>query len=269
MTRSETSAFDLEVRHGVAQLKSDEFGMTVVFYICIAGHVASLIGLSLILIAMLGGFAELFEHGSLQIIAITVAMLTGLGTIAAVLFNRPAMFCAIGRLTAIEAVLSGCRTRRVRGWKGLFFDLFPFSVLMPPGDLLAVVLLLLLIRCDTDHLEGRPAVVFQWSEVCLGFGSVIQYVGLAVLVTLPVLSEFGLSDTGAIGIGIVWHLIMLIGVYTVSRSLQSMRREMSREIGGFVRQAHGNTDPATSFLAGLSADQVADGDQPPTSQASP
>lgn len=242
-----TSTFQLRLRYGLRGIENFEFALLGLSIVCLAGHATCVVAYGIVLFAIVAGPADLISMDVWRILEIGFNYLTVLGTVMALLFNRPAMYFALRMLAAIEATVSGKRTRHARGWTGLFFDLFPFSILVPPGDLLAVILLMMHLRANTDHLEGRPAAVFQWSELGIAVGSLMQYVAAVGTVAAMAIIGF-LPLTGALGIGIGLHAILLIGVFLVSRSLYCMRLELVE----FVQPHHIDDDPV-EFLVGLSA----------------
>ena len=250
MTINDLSTFQLRLRYGIRGIENFEMALAGLCSICIVGHAICLIGSSLVVVAMLTGLMNVIGPELWRFLGVGFVITMAFGTAMAVLFNRPTMYFALRMLAAVEATISGKRTRKARGWTGLFFDFFPFSVLVPPGDLLAVILLIMRTRSNTDHLEGRQATVFRWSELGIGVGSIMQYVAAVGTVGAMVIAG-AVSTVVMIGIGIGLHAIMLVGVFSVVRSLHRMRLELVE----FVQPARTDDDPE-SFLARLSQEHL-------------
>ncbi|MEI8380837.1 MAG: hypothetical protein WCJ09_11955 [Planctomycetota bacterium] len=236
MARSTATQYELELRFGMRQIRSIQFGLVIFSTICSIGHTVSTI---LLVVAAVFGFAQRNQVSVLEGISVFFVLF-------ALLFNRPAMYFALKMLTAIESAIIQCRERQDRGWIGRFMELFPLSLFIPPGDLLAVVLLLLRIRVHTDHLNRRQISIFKWCEVGFGFGSAAQYASFAIWIASMLTAQLAnASLLYAIAIGC--QVLMIAGILSVAWASTTMCRELLE----VIRQAHWEQDPAELFLATL------------------
>lgn len=236
MVRSTATLYELELRYGMRQIRTTQFGMAVFSTICCTGHI---IAIGLLVLAI----SQVFAHTNQEFFLEAASIIVG---VFAILLNRPAMYFALEMLTAIEAAINQSRERQNRGWMRRLMDLMPLSLFIPPGDLLAVVLLMLRIRVNTDHLSLKQAAIFKWCEMAFCFGTIAQYAGVVVLMVLIWTS--GLVNTFVVyGVAISCHVLMISGILSVVWSSTTMRRELI----DVVRQTHWDQDPATLFLAGL------------------
>ncbi len=178
-------------------------------------------------------------------------------------FNRLAMFAMLQSLVQIQIALEENRTlrptdRRLTRFKGFF----PLAVFVPPGDLIAVMALILFIRCHTDHLKARQHTVADWAELGIGFGCTLQFCGVLFLalhfgsrwfVAIPVVTIQSALATA--------DYLLLLGAVISFIAMRSLRRELA----GIVPLTHWEVDPTHEFLGQLS--QCRDTEQPdPTSE---
>lgn len=247
MPREAISEFQLRLRFGIRGIEACEFALTMLSRICMTGHVMFVIAFPLFITGIQVGPNTSLNLTLAQGIITSLLVIMALGMFMAALLNRPAMYFALRMLSAVEASISGKRTRQARGWMGLFFDLFPFSILVPPGDLLAIILLIMHLRMNTDHLEGKQHETFQWCEWGLILGAILQYVAIVGAVGLFMLVPSRLLPVTT-GLAITLHLICLAGVFLVVQSLRRMRLELTS-----LMQHDRAEDTADSFFSGLTA----------------
>lgn len=222
------------IREGIRNIDDMAFGLKIFGRLCVTAHAIGLAGMILFLTMELADGAPRYINDEdlvtsiLQVLGAVAVALTALATFVSVAFNRPIMFCALRMLTNLESAIATSRNRRLRRGTGDFLNLVPFSILIPPGDMLGIALLLILIRSNTDHLEKRQGEVFQQSAIVLGIGSALQCAAF-LLIFLTWQFTF---HSGAIllGIGIAWHVITLAGVICVERSLRAMHRELGESV---------------------------------------
>ena len=227
---SKTSVIELLVRERLRNLDDRAPGLKTSSRICIAGHIISLAGLFPVLMLELSG---VFRAGGLSntgvavlgILSIIAIGIAAIATIISAVFNRLSMYCALRMLADIEAAIAISRSRQARGGIGNFLDLVPFSILIPPGDLISVAPFLVLIRSNTDHLAQQQGVDFQKSELAFGIGATLQYAAFLLLVYACPFS--GSSNVLTFGLGLAWHAITLIGVICVEWSSQTMHKEIA------------------------------------------
>ena len=238
------SIYDLDKRYGVRDVRTLTSTFLIFNRACILVHLLCLVGLCIVVAN------EVFNPPirSMGNMPSTLEISIGFGTMICLFMNRPAMYFVLRILMMIEAAISVSRTRQARGWKGFFLDMFSMSLLIPPGDLLAIVLLLLLIRANSDHLDERLSVIFHRSGLGLGIGASLQYAGFVMVFAwphfLPVSNAMSL-----IVLAMVAHLTLLLGVGSVEWSLRAMEKELSE----IVRMRYRIEDTGESFLAALSA----------------
>lgn len=236
MAHSTATPHELELRYGMRRIRSIQFGLAVFSTICCIGHT---IAIGLLILATLQVFAYSDQEFYLEAASIIVG-------IFAILLNRPAMYFALELWTAIEAAINQSRERQHRGWIRRFMNLMPLSIFIPPGDLLAVVLLLLRIRANTDHLKFRQIDIFKRCELAFGFGAVVQYIGFAFVIAFVLTA--GVANTFiAYAIGFSCHVLMMCGLLSVVWSSKRIRGELL----DVVCQTHWEQDPAAMFLAAL------------------
>lgn len=160
------------------------------------------------------------------------------------------MYFGLRTLTDIERAISDSRTHQPRGWRGLIIYLAPLSIILPPGDLLGLALLLLLIRSNTDHLDSQQDSTFKRAEFGLASGSVAQYLGLALFFVPTFFLRFPMTNAAIQGV-LAGHAFLLFGVASVDWSLTRMQRQLS----AVVQQFPEGDDPAGQFFAGLSVEE--------------
>lgn len=180
----------------------------------------------------------------------TLELSIGILSMISLMSSRISMYFGLRTLTGIEAAISDSRTHQSRGWRGLIIYLAPLSIVLPPGDLLALALLLLLIRSNTDHLDTRQDSIFKRAEFGLATGSIAQYVGLVLFFVPTFFLRFPMSNT-AIQVVLAGHTFLLFGVISVEWSITRMQRQLS----SVVQQFPSDGDRAAQFLAGLSMNE--------------
>ncbi len=180
----------------------------------------------------------------------TLELSVGILSMISLMSSRISMYFGLRTLTGIEAAISDSRTHQSRGWRGLIIYLAPLSIVLPPGDLLALALLLLLIRSNTDHLDTRQDSTFKRAEFGLAAGSIAQYLGLALFFVPTLFLRFPMSTAAIQGV-LAGHAFLLIGVASVDWSITRMHRQLS----SVVRQSPGDCNPTVQFLGGISLEE--------------
>ena len=238
MSRSTATSYELERRYGIGQIRSIQFGLSVFSLICGIWHTCA-IGFCLV--------ASLHFMTSIDLEA--ASLVAGF---FAILFNRPAMYFALEAWTAIESAISRSRRGHTQGWAMRFMKLMPWSLFIPPGDLLAVFLLLLRIRANSDHLNLRQIDLFNRCELALGSGAVFQYVGFVLLIAYVAIAGVG-NAAVAFSMFISSNTVMLGGILLVAWS----SRTVCRELRDVVSQTHWDQDPSAQYFANLDGTNVA------------
>ncbi|MFO1044762.1 MAG: hypothetical protein U0941_23565 [Planctomycetaceae bacterium] len=241
MSRSTATSYELERRYGIGQIRSIQFGLSVFSLICGIWH-ACAIGFCLV--------ASLHFMTSIDLEAYLEAASLVAGFFA-ILFNRPAMYFALETWTAIESAISRSRGGHTQGWAMRFMKFMPWSLFIPPGDLLAVFLLLLRIRANSDHLNLRQIGLFDRCELAFGSGAVVQYVGFVLLIAFVAIAGVG-NEAVAFSMFISSHTLMLGGIFLVAWS----SRTVCRELRDVVSQTHWDQDASALYFANLDGTNV-------------
>ncbi len=231
MSRSTATSYELELRYGIGQIRSIQFGLSVFSLICGIWH-ACAIGFGLVV-------------SSFHFIPLVAGFF-------AILFNRPAMYFALETWTASESAICRSRGGHTQGWAVRFMKFMPWSLFIPPGDLLAVFLLLLRIRANSDHLNLRQIGLFNRCELAFGSGAIVQYVGFVLLIAYVATAGVGNEDV-AFSMFIISNTVMLGGILLVAWS----SRTICRELRDVVSKTNWDPDPSALYFANLDGTNAA------------
>jgi hypothetical protein len=232
--RTTPDSFDLDIQYGLGEIRHNEFWLTVFSSGCIVGH---LVAVGFLAFEFLRQDGSRFSSMAVVLACVFVLLLFA---------NRPAMCIALRMIVDCEAAIGASRCRQHRGWAGLFLDLFPFAFLVPPGDLLAIGLVVLRIRANTDHLNQRQSSVFLLAEIWALLGGALQYAGFGLLIASISLSS-GPPEVAVLALVCVGNILLAVGVGGVAWSLRTIRKELN----GVIRLTHWDQDPVHAQLAAL------------------
>lgn len=180
----------------------------------------------------------------------TLQLSVGILSMISLVSSRISMYFGLRTLTDIERTISDSRTHQPRGWHGVIIYLAPLSIVFPPGDLLGLALLLLLIRANTDHLDSQQDSTFKRAEFGLAAGSIAQYLGLVLFFVPQFFLRFPMTNV-AIECVLAGHTFLFIGVACVDWSITQMQRQLS----SIVQQSPRDVDPTALFFGGISLEE--------------
>ncbi len=245
MPATSNSKIDSDLLYGLRANRTIEFCFLVFSRSSICLHLIC-IGIATRLLAT-SDSSQISTRGSFPG---TLELTVGILSMISLVSSRISMYFGLRTLTDIERAISDSRTHQPRGWPGLIIYLAPLSIFLPPGDLLGVALLLLLIRANTDHLDSQQDSTVKRAEFGLAAGSIAQYLGLALFFVPTLFLRFPMSTAAIQGV-LAGHAFLFIGVASVDWSITRMHRQLS----SIVRQSPGDCDPTVQFLGGISLEE--------------